>query len=664
MEPIVFEHSDKNIPVPDRRTFCKMFINAVEIFDKNLRWAAHFYLNPNEVPPEKNWYGFKSNNPPPQVKELKFFEEDLLKMTQRLEFKPRTNEFMAVLNEDIEKIGNTDKVIVNADKTNNKYLIGKTEYQKMLEKNINADYKKEDIRNVDEVIVEHKKVVTKLGLEERVFKTTSRTAFITVKDHKENYQNDTKCRLLNPTKPEIGRISKKILENVINVIKQKSKLRQWKNTDSVINWFKQIKNKKRKSFIQFDICNYYSSITPELLSKALDWAEMYVTITPEERNTIMQSKKSFLYTGDTPWVKKGDTNFDNAMGAWDGAEVCDIIGLFLLDQLANRIAGLEIGKYRDDGLGVAETTARNMEKMRQKIVQVYGDFGLKITSTANLKVVTFLDVNLDLTNECFKPFMKPGDRPLYVNSKSNHPPSIIKNIPFAVNRRLSSISSSKEIFDAAAPIYQAELQRAGYKHKLEYNEQQAPKRKRRRKIIWFNPPYSMDLKTNIGQKFLRLIDKHFPRGSILYPLINRYKVKLSYRCVPNMGAKISNHNSKLLREKPVECGCNCQQPEECPMPGKCTTDKLVYRASITANNKVETYVGLTAGTFKKRYGSHKHDFLNRPTENRTSTTLSSYIWKLKDDNKAYQVEFDIVKRAAPFSPLPGTCKLCTEEKFV
>ena len=67
---------------------------------------------------------------------------------------------------------------------------------------------------------------------------------------------------------------------------------------------------------------------------------MYMTITPEERNIIMQSKKSFLYTGETPWDKKGDTNFDNTMGTWDGAEVCDVIGLFLLDQLANRIEGL------------------------------------------------------------------------------------------------------------------------------------------------------------------------------------------------------------------------------------------------------------------------------------------------------------------------------------
>ena len=110
-------------------------------------------------------------------------------------------------------------------------------------------------------------------------------------------------------------------------------------------------------------------------------------------------------------------------------------------------------------------------------------------------------------------------------------------------------------------------------------------------------------------------------------------------------------------------GCNCQQPEECPMPGKCTTDKLVYRASVSSNNNVETYVGLTAGPFKIRYGSHKSDFTHRPTEEKSSTTLSSHIWKLKDQNKAYQIKFEVVKRAAPYSPVSGVCSLCTEEKF-
>ena len=156
------------------------------------------------------------------------------------------------------------------------------------------------------------------------------------------------------------------------------------------------------------------------------------------------------------------------MGSYDGAECCDLIGLFLLDQLANRIKEIKTGLFRDDRLAVAETTNRNLEKLRQKIVVIFGEFGLKITSTANLKVVQFLDVTLDLRNEVFKPYIKPGDRPLYVNSQSNHPASILKNIPLAVNKRLCKISANKEIFEAAAPLYQAELNRAGYKHKLEF----------------------------------------------------------------------------------------------------------------------------------------------------------------------------------------------------
>ena len=97
----MFEHSDKNIPVGDRKTYLKMFISAVEKFDINLRWAALFFLYPNQVPPVKNWLGFKSNNPAPYVKELKNFQDDLLKLTEKLEFKQRSNNFMELLNEDI-----------------------------------------------------------------------------------------------------------------------------------------------------------------------------------------------------------------------------------------------------------------------------------------------------------------------------------------------------------------------------------------------------------------------------------------------------------------------------------------------------------------------------------------------------------------------------------
>ena len=286
------------------------------------------------------------------------------------------------------------------------------------------------------------------------------------------------------------------------------------------------------------------------------------------------------------------------------------------------------------------------------------EHGLKITSTANLKVVEFLDVSLDLKNECYRPFIKPGDRPRYVNSKSNHPPSILRNIPLAINKRLSSISSSKEIFDQAAPLYQTELNRGGYTHKLEYQKPtEETKRKRHRKILWFNPPFNTNLKTNVGRKFLNLIDKHFPRGSLLYPLINRYKVKLSYRCMPNMGAQINKHNSKILNQKNEEFRCKCQDKTKCPLPGKCTTDQLVYRATVSSGTEVETYVGLTAGQFKDRYYGHNFDFEN--LDKKDSTKLSSYIWSLKHENKPYQIKWEVVTRAKHF--LAGATSVRTAE---
>ena len=160
---------------------------------------------------------------------------------------------------------------------------------------------------------------------------------------------------------------------------------------------------------------------------ALNWAGKFCEISDQDKEIIIDSKKAFLYTGEKVWVKKGEDNFDVGMGAWDGAETCEVVGLYILDQLKRKIKDLEQGLYRDDSLGVVETTPRNAEKIRQKIHVVMEELGLKITSKANLKVVEFLDVVFDLQSDTYRPFLKPGDRPLYVNKQSNHPPSILKN---------------------------------------------------------------------------------------------------------------------------------------------------------------------------------------------------------------------------------------------
>ena len=75
--------------------------------------------------------------------------------------------------------------------------------------------------------------------------------------------------------------------------------------------------------------------------------------------------------------------------------------------------------------------------------------------------------------------MKPNGSPLYVHKDSNHPRSILENIPKSINRRLSSISSNQEVFKAACPPYQAALEKSGYDFQLNYE----PKPKREEEEI-------------------------------------------------------------------------------------------------------------------------------------------------------------------------------------
>ena len=128
-----------------------------------------------------------------------------------------------------------------------------------------------------------------------------------------------------------------------------------------------------------------------------------------------------------------------------------------------------------------------------------------------------------------------------------------------------------------------------------------------------------------------------------------------------MGAQISQHNSKLLREPPATQGCNCRVKADCPMPGRCQTDNIIYKSTATTTHSVETYVGLTADTFKERHANHKQDFKN--VLRRNATTLSGHIWRMREEGEEPEVKFEIIGRANPYSPVSGICNLCTAEKF-
>ena len=142
--------------------------------------------------------------------------------------------------------------------------------------------------------------------------------------------------------------------------------------------------------------------------------------------------------------------------------------------------------------------------------------------------------------------MKPGNTPQYTNQDSNHPPTILRTVPQAMNKRLSSTSSDKQSFDAAIPPYQEALRQNGYKYTLEYNPQPPKhKRSRKRNIIWFNPPYNCKVATNIGHKFLQAIDDCFRPTHPLHKILNRNTLKLSYSCMLNVHCIISGHNKKI-----------------------------------------------------------------------------------------------------------------------
>ena len=89
-----------------------------------------------------------------------------------------------------------------------------------------------------------------------------------------------------------------------------------------------------------------------LLDKALIYAEQYHQFSETDISIIKHSRKSLLFKNNDEWVKKNGENqlFDVTMGSYDGAEVCELVGLFLLSKLQPLLGVNRVGLYRDDGL--------------------------------------------------------------------------------------------------------------------------------------------------------------------------------------------------------------------------------------------------------------------------------------------------------------------------
>jgi hypothetical protein len=218
-----------------------------------------------------------------------------------------------------------------------------------------------------------------------------------------------------------------------------------------------------------------------------------------------------------------------------------------------------------------------LDKTRKELHKIVEQFELKITTEVNLNVV------------------------LYINRHSNHPPSITRQLPTAINKRIALLSSHEQTFKESTPIYQNAFRHSNFDHEFTYTHDasQRTRRNRQRNISWFNPPFSKSVNTNIGREFLSLIDKHFPLQHILHKIFNRNSLKVSYSCMSNVKSIITKHNAHIIRNSQSQNretdNCNCDSKNTCPLPKQCTTHNIIYNATVTTNNTNDTkhYIGMT-----------------------------------------------------------------------
>ena len=130
----------------------------------------------------------------------------------------------------------------------------------------------------------------------------------------------------------------------------------------------------------------------------------------------------------------------------------------------------------------------------------------------------------------------------------------------------------------------------------------------------------------------------------------------------NVSQIISSHNKRIItpNQTPTENACNCRIRATCPLNGNCLARDIIYKATVTSNEKKASYIGLASGQFKMRYNNHTKSFRNE--RYKKESELSKYIWDLKTKNAEYTIAWEIRKHSNTTQRPSGQCNLCLAEK--
>ena len=128
---------------------------------------------------------------------------------------------------------------------------------------------------------------------------------------------------------------------------QATKINQWKNTISAIKSFNSLKDKHLMKLVMFDIKDFYPSITQDLLNKKLNFASEYIYISKFDIDKINHARKSLLFDGSNFSIKKQGGFSDVSIGLYDGAEVCELVCIYMLNVLSKKYNKNDFVLYRD-----------------------------------------------------------------------------------------------------------------------------------------------------------------------------------------------------------------------------------------------------------------------------------------------------------------------------
>ena len=123
-----------------------------------------------------------------------------------------------------------------------------------------------------------------------------------------------------------------------------------------------------------------------------------------------------------------------------------------------------------------------------------------------------------------------------------------------------------------------------------------------------NPPFSQTVKTNVAKSFLRLLNKHLPNTHSLYKIFNRNTIKFSYSCLNNVSQIIKQHNRNVSNKKQKQTNIfNCRIKIKCPLNRNCKSQKVFYKCTVSATQKLKQHVHLeiAEGNWKQQLYNHR-----------------------------------------------------------